>query len=225
MNKTKIEWTDYTWNPVTGCLHGCPYCYARKIALRFPKAFPKGFNPTLRPDRLGEPHFIKKPSRIFTVSMGDLFGNWVPELWQRVILETITHCPQHTFQILTKAPENIHQHIDRWPGNVWIGISLTGTEHPDEAIRKIRLVKEHRGIRFISFEPLLGSPQVLHTDLRGINWVIVGAQTNPFKAPDVKWIQRVENMARFNRCALFIKNNAKYNGSQDFPQVGPGSVC
>lgn len=78
MNKTKIEWTDYTWNPITGCLHGCDYCYARKIAERFPKAFPQGFAPAFHQERLQEPIKLKKPSKIFTVSMGDMFGDGLP---------------------------------------------------------------------------------------------------------------------------------------------------
>ena len=119
MNRTKIEWTDFTWNPITGCLNSCPYCYARKIAKRFPNIFPNGFKPTFHEDRLAEPYEevpetfrSKNPNlslghaMIFTVSMGEMFGSWVPDTWISKILEVIRDNPWHVFQILTKCPEN-----------------------------------------------------------------------------------------------------------------------
>jgi len=129
MNKTKIEWADMTWNPVTGCLHGCEYCYARKIANRFkmkstfPKTnnpdkthiayktdistpkFPWGFEPTFYPGRLDEPQKIEKPQNIFVCSMADLFGDWVPDEWIEAVFEACAKAPQHRYIFLTKNPE------------------------------------------------------------------------------------------------------------------------
>lgn len=137
MNRTNIEWCDYTWNPVTGCLHGCSYCYARRMAKRFGKSeglpsrppcdcqiglryiaqpgevFPAGFIPTFYPGRLEEPKKVKKPSRIFTVSMGDLFGEWVSPEWIDAVLQVVRECPQHTFIFLSKNPARYE--IYEWP--------------------------------------------------------------------------------------------------------------
>ena len=117
-----IGWCDYTWNPVTGCKFGCTFggasCYASGIARRFAggKAFPNGFDPTFHPERLDEPGKVKTPARIFAVSMGDLFGSWVSAEWIATVLDACRRAPWHTFQLLTKAPEN----AARWamPGNV-----------------------------------------------------------------------------------------------------------
>ena len=87
MNKTKIEWTDYTWNSITGCEYNCFYCYARRIAMRFNGHF----KPTFHPDRITQPHKLKKPSKIFVCSMVDLFGDWIPDLWIEAVLATIKY--------------------------------------------------------------------------------------------------------------------------------------
>jgi len=116
--KNGIDWCDYTWSPVTGCLHGCFYCYARRLARRLGtggysakptvarpgEVFPAGFSPTFYPHRLSEPARIKKPSRIFAVSAGDLFGEWVPGEWIRAVLAVARQCSRHTFILLTKTP-------------------------------------------------------------------------------------------------------------------------
>jgi len=112
INCTGIEWTDYTWNPITGCLHGCPYCYAKKITKRFPKNYPNGFNPTFYPERLDDPGKVKKPSMIFTVSMGDMFGSWVDIAWIEKIIETITsYLLLFIFYFITYANQTICQKV------------------------------------------------------------------------------------------------------------------
>ena len=100
MNKTKIEWTDYTWNPVTGCLHGCPYCYMQRMV----KRGIYNMKPTFYEKRLKSPIGIGNQSKIFVSSTGDLFGHWVPDAWIELVLETVRKCPQHIFQFLTKNP-------------------------------------------------------------------------------------------------------------------------
>ena len=125
MNKTKIEYADYTWNPVTGCLHECEYCYARKQAKRFSSIvgipngkihdlpinftykckYPYGFDPTFHRYRLDEPSQVKTPSTIFVCSMADLFGEWVPDEWIQKIFEACADAPQHRYLFLTKNPK------------------------------------------------------------------------------------------------------------------------
>lgn len=185
MNKTAIEWCDYTWNPVTGCKHGCPYCYARKIAERFKgsKAWPNGFEPMFHHDRINDPQKIKKPQTIFVCSMADLFGAWVPDLWVSMVLDACWQAPQHTYIFLTKNP----QRYLRIPGchlgkkNFWFGTTITNQLDADQRIQWLRKMPE--GNRFVSFEPLLEKikvPELIDT-WKGpfIKQVIIGAQTNP----------------------------------------------
>lgn len=177
MNKTAIEWCDYTWNPVTGCRHDCPYCYARKIAERFKgsKAWPRGFEPMFHHERLTDPSKKKQSQAIFVCSVADLFGEWVPDLWLRQIFNECVIGYQHTYIFLTKNPARYLM----LPGayfteNRWFGATITGPAD----IYRISLLKQiPRGRKFISFEPLLG--QLPDIDISGIEQVIIGAQTNP----------------------------------------------
>jgi len=222
MNKTKIEWTDYTWNPITGCLHGCDYCYARKIAARFPKGFPNGFEPTFYHKRLSEPARIKKPSKIFTVSMGDMFGEWVPQLWISLIFEAMKESPHHIFQILTKNPGRINRTVsgDMYSPNIWLGTSVEGL---DKTQRISELLKVPRFMKFVSFEPL---QSMIYSDLTGLGWVILGAQTNPLKYPSSEAIQSV--LYRAKELPVFFKNSLKgcpWVTDRMFRQEYPESVC
>jgi len=220
MNRTRIEWTDYTWSPITGCLHGCPYCYAKKFTKRFPKNYPNGFNPTFYPERLDEPAKVKKPSRIFTVSMGDMFGSWVDPAWIERIMETIRATDWHQFQILTKNPARAASTVDILvcPDNLWIG---TTVENADSAHRISELPpRNNRGLRFTSFEPLLGP--IPDIELWPLDWIIIGAQTNPFRRPDDKWVEGLISAARDAGIPVFLKNSIqKYWPEliQEFPEV------
>lgn len=203
MNKTKIEWTDYTWNPITGCRHGCQYCYARKLTARFPEHFPKGFEPTFYHNRLNEPLNVKKPARIFTVSMGDMFGEWVPKLWIDLIFNTMRQCPQHTFQILTKNPKRINEVVsgDMYTPNIWLGTSVEGLNGAQRIAELKKIPQFHT---FVSFEPL---QDMIMSDLSGIEWIIIGAQTNPLKYPPSEAVQSV--LYRAQNIPVFFKNNMK----------------
>ena len=205
MNKTKIEWTDYTWNPITGCHHGCPYCYARKKAENpfYKRAFPYGFEPHFYHERLNEPLKLKNPSKIFTVSMGDMFGDWVPKLWIDLIFDQMKQSPNHTFQILTKNPGRINKVVsgDMYSQNIWLGTSVEGNGI-ENRIHELKKVPQFH--KFVSFEPLQG---MIMSDLSGIEWVIIGAQTNPTKYPPSEAIQSV--LYRAKDIPVFFKNNMK----------------
>lgn len=180
-DKTKIEWTDATWNPVTGCTKvspGCDHCYAETIAHRFAgtKAYPNGFDVTLRPERLDQPLRWKRPRRIFVNSMSDLFHKDVPTEYIARVFAVMALAPQHTFQILTKRPgrmrsllstadfqlmvdAHMHNHGDVetevWPlPNVWLGTSVENQKWAD--VRIPQLIQTPAAVRFLSCEPLLG---------------------------------------------------------------------
>jgi protein gp37 len=187
VNKTAIEWCDYTWNPVTGCNHGCPYCYARKIAERFrgTKAWPNGFEPMFHPDRLddlrhlGKQYYTPLPKgyTIFVCSMADLFGEWVPDEWINRVMSAAKYVPRHTYLFLTKNPKRYLTIPGEYLGqkNFWFGTTITNSYDAGQHLHWIRRLPE--GNTFVSFEPLLG--EIKNIDLTGIKQVIVGAQTNP----------------------------------------------
>ncbi len=184
MNKTKIEWCDYTINPVKGlCPMACKdkqgkeYCYARRMYKRF------GWNPDIRwssraVDQLAE---IKEPSRIFIGSTIELFGDWIKYWWLKTIFDMCLLRPQHTFIFLTKKPENLIK-WSPFPENCWVGVSVTNADMAFDAINCLDDVQAN--VRFLSFEPLLASRNLVQFNVRlkqSINWVIIGQQT-PVKA-------------------------------------------
>jgi len=207
MNRTKIEWTDYSWNPIVGCKHGCWYCYARKLTQRFKKIFPNGFEPTFHPERLKEPWELKKPSKIFVCSIADLFAPWTPVEWRHAVLQSIFNCPiKHTFQLLTKNPENIPRYLG-WRDNMWLGTTVTGENNDAKNINEIKKVQAK--VRFVSFEPLLGYIDLRHEYcLDGIQWVIVGKLTGSKKVKlDWDWFAEIYEECEVHKIPLFIKNN------------------
>lgn len=207
MNKTSIEWVKnldgsqgYTWNPITGCLNGCDYCYARKLAngrlksryLANTNLAPSQFN-TINPsateiydpfyprswfDRRERALESKNPKGVFVCDMSDLFGIGIPDSWTECVLETIKVCPEHRFYLLTKQPQNLIK-FSPFPDNCYVGVSATDNEMAYNASCNLASVKAR--IEYISFEPLLGriSPAVLEllTDKLGVQWIIIGALT------------------------------------------------
>jgi len=214
LNRTKIEWTDYSWNPITGCKHGCWFCYAAKLSKRFPKVFPNGFEPTFYLERLKEPYELKKPSKIFVCSIADLFAPWTPQEWREQIMDSMLWCPiKHTFQLLTKNPERIP--LVKYPKNFWIGTTVTNEPLTNDHRNISKIMHVSCGVRFVSFEPLLGSlPHAI--SLRGIDWVIIGKLTGSKKIElKTAWVEDIIHEAIDNDIPIFMKNNLQPYFSKD----------
>ena len=193
-DKTGIEWTDATWNPVTGCTKvspGCAHCYAEAITLRFKRGGP--FLPgkatiRLHEDRLDQPSKWKSPRRVFVNSMSDLFHEEVPFSFLLSVFDEMARADRHTFQILTKRHEYLRQVADKldWPRNVWMGVSVENQYWADRRIPA--LIDVPAEVRFLSAEPLL-KPVNLRPYLEDIQWVIVGGESGPKARPiEAEWV-------------------------------------
>lgn len=218
MNRVKntIGWCDLTWNPITGCLHGCWYCYAHKMFTRFHRSF----EPTFHPERLNDPAFEKLPrgTKIFVCSVSDLFAPWTKVEWRDAVIEKISR-PEYghlIFQLLTKNPENIPNALSDFDidyRNFWIGATITNRndQHLDSYMKHVN------GLRFLSFEPLLGP---VNCNLVYIHWIIIGKLTGSKKVPLQKeWVQYLIDQARKQKIPVFIKNNVGWPEKiQEFPK-------
>jgi protein gp37 len=220
LNRTEIEWCAYTWNPVVGCKHGCPYCYARRFAERGLGEYgqhPRGkrFEPRFLPERLDGPKSVRRPSRIFAVSMGDLFGDWVPDLWiGRILARTVTEF-RHTFIFLTKNPGRLAG-FD-WPDNAWVGTTVTNQQDANERIPL--LWKCNARVKFVSIEPLIGGIDL--EELSGfIDWIIIGAMTGPGAVkPKQDWVQHIIEGAQWHGIPVFLKSNLEWPDEiQQYPE-------
>lgn len=218
-DKSSIEWTEATWNPVTGCDQlspGCDHCYAKALAKRL-KAMgnPRyqndgttsssgpGFAVTLHHDQLDLPKRWRSPRTIFVNSMSDLFHAEVPDTFVQEVFATMAATPQHKYQVLTKRPKRLARmaHSLPWPSNVWMGTSI---ESNDYVWRADYLRKVDAAVRFLSIEPMLGP--VPDLDLRGIGWVITGGESGPYARPvDVNWVREVRDRCREAKVAYFHK--------------------
>jgi protein gp37 len=209
-DNSKIEWTDATWNPVTGCNKvspGCKHCYALTFAERWRGIpghhFEQGFDLRLWPQRLKLPLAWKTPRRIFVNSMSDLFHERVPLEFIKQVFETMIACPQHQFQILTKRPEQLLKlcgSLD-WPENIWMGVSV---ENEKYAFRSELLRKVPAKVRFLSVEPLIGP--IPRLPLRGIHWVIVGGESGPGARPMLpEWVTSIHEQCIRARVPFFFK--------------------
>ncbi|MBZ5666801.1 MAG: phage Gp37/Gp68 family protein [Acidobacteriia bacterium] len=207
---SKIEWTEMTWNPVTGCVkvsQGCKHCYAERMAKRLfamgAERYENAFRPTLHDDLIDLPRKWKKPRVIFVNSMSDLFQEAVPEEFIRRVFMTMRECPQHTFQILTKRSERLRDIGQRlqWPFNVWMGVSVENAGAMGR-ITDLAAVPAH--IRFLSCEPLIGPLDDLQ--LKGIHWVIVGGESGPGARPmEPGWVEGIHRQCRRERVPFFFK--------------------
>jgi protein gp37 len=212
---SQIEWTEATWNPVTGCTQispGCAHCYAKTFAELFRGVpghpYEQGFDVKLWPERLDLPRRWKKPKLIFVNSMSDLFHPEVPDAFVREVFQTIQAAHWHTFQLLTKRPERLASMANDLPlrDNFWVGVSVE-SQRWTSRIDELRKVDAY--VRFLSCEPLLGP---LELDLRGINWVIVGGESGhrarPMKAD---WVRGIRQQCQDARVAFFFKQWGAYD--------------
>jgi len=207
---SKIEWTEATWNPVTGCTkisEGCRNCYAEKLALRLkamsnPRYY-NGFDVTLHYDVLGEPLKWHRPKMIFVNSMSDLFHEKVPNSFIEKVFEMIRIANHHTFQILTKRSERLLQIAPflKWPDNLWMGVTV---EMEELTYRISHLKQTPAKVKFISFEPLLSD--INDVDLIGIDWVIVGGESGPkSRIMQKEWVNNIKNKSINNGVPFFFK--------------------
>ncbi len=208
--KSTIEWTDSTWNPVTGCTKvspGCKHCYAETFAERWRGIpghhFSQGFDLRLWPERVDTPFTWKKPRTIFVNSMSDLFHDEVPLDFIQQVFQTMESAYWHTFQILTKRSDRLADvcHELNWPKNVWMGVSI---ETADFLWRANDLRKVPAAVRFLSLEPLLGP--LGDINLSGIHWVIVGGESGPGARPiEAEWVREIRKNCRRERVPFFFK--------------------
>ncbi len=212
MNKTSIEWTEYTFNPITGCLHGCTYCYAAAISKRFKRSF----KPEFHPERLGQPEKVKRPSKIFVGSMADVFGAWVPDEWIWKIFDVCILNHKHTFQFLTKNPERMQDF--NWPANCWAGATATNRSQMERAQS---LEYCNAPVKFISAEPLLDSIRFSTERHWRPGWLIIGAQTGPGSKPiNMDWVARIVADAVYLDIPLFVKGSVDgYDIFKDYPRI------
>ncbi|MFM0256068.1 DUF5131 family protein [Paraburkholderia sediminicola] len=208
--KTAIEWTEMTWNPVTGCVkisQGCKNCYAERMAKRLKAMgsarYDDGFAPTLHADLVDVPRKWKKPRTVFVNSMSDLFQEAVPLEFIKRIFQTMRDTPQHTYQVLTKRSERLLElspHLD-WPANVWMGVSV---EDARVMHRITDLAQTKAKVKFLSCEPLIGPLDSL--PLQDIDWVIVGGESGRGARPmQEQWVQSIRRQCRASGTAFFFK--------------------
>lgn len=206
-----IGWAKWSWNPVTGCLHNCDYCYARDIANRF---YTQKFDPTFFPERLDAPANTKLPKnvdsdaawrRVFTCSMADLFGKWVKKEWITDVFNRISDHQEWEFLCLTKFPQRLAEL--EWPKNVWAGTTVDRQNRVENAEKSFSNVKA--GVKWLSCEPLL--EPLKFTTLSMFDWVVIGASTgstlaDPF-APPFEWVVDLYQQARESGCKIYLKHN------------------
>jgi len=244
---TKIEWTDESWNPVTGCVKvspGCKYCYAHRFAERFRGVVNKGhrhvfyggFDPQLRPERLEQPVRWTSPKRVFVNSMSDLFGDFVPDDYIEQVFATMRRTPQHTYQVLTKRADRMRRWTKDRPWlasttNIWLGVSVEDRRHGLPRVAQLR--RTTAATRFLSIEPLLESlgPDL---DLDDIDWVIVGGESGPKSRPmDPIWVREIRDACLAQKVPFFFKQWGGVRKKQagrtldgkvwdEYPRVGGG---
>jgi protein gp37 len=238
---TSIEWTDATWNPVTGCTKisaGCDHCYAERFSERFRGTrghpFETGFDLTLRPERLEQPLGWRTPRMIFVNSMSDLFHKEIPQEFVARVFDTMEAATWHTFQVLTKRSSLMRNFLRkrygtrRGPQHMWFGVSI---EDGTKKSRIRHLSDAPAGVRFLSIEPLIGPVGKL--DLAEIDWVIVGGESGPGARPmQEEWVRDVRDQCDAAGVAFFFKQwgglrpktgGRKLDGREwnDFPIIPP----
>ena len=209
-SNSSIEWTESTWNPVTGCTKispGCKHCYAERMAMRLQKMgqrrYLNGFELTIQEDALELPLEWKKPRLIFVNSMSDLFHDDVPDSFVHRTFDIMRRASWHEFQVLTKRSERLLELEEsiKWPPNVWMGVSV---ENKDYTIRIDHLRQTKAALKFLSLEPLLGPLRKLC--LRGIDWVIVGGESGfGARSTNEEWVVDIKTQCHAAGVPFFFK--------------------
>jgi len=216
-----IEWACWTWNPVTGCKHNCPYCYARDIAARFYGN--DKFDPKFHPERLGGPANTKPPQdgapigerNVFVCSMADLFGAWVPQEWIDAVMEEVRIAPQWNFLFLTKNPGRLVG-ID-WPPNAWVGTTVDCQKRVAAAENAFARIKAT--VKFLSCEPLL--EEVRFQNLKVFDWIIIGPRRvgKEHEQPQWEWVESLVNQARAAGLQVYFKPHLSVR-PREYPEKG-----
>jgi protein gp37 len=226
MSESTIEWTDVTWNPVTGCKKispGCKFCYAEVMSRRLKamgvKKYKDGFNIRVHPESLSLPFSWKKPRKVFVNSMSDLFHDEISDDFIKAVFAVMNSTPQHTYQVLTKRSDRllkIHELLN-WTPNIWMGVSV---ENQNYDFRVLDLAKTNASTKFLSVEPLIGPIKDLCLD--NIDWVIVGGESG-HKARPVKidWIRRLKDICSESNVPFFFKQwgKEKFNENKFDPTI------
>jgi protein gp37 len=238
-----IEWALWSWNPVTGCLHNCPYCYARDIATlgQTATAFPNGFAPTLIPSRLSAARNTPFPAakvaaekgkgtsegearalglgNVFVCSMADLFGRWVPAEWVEAVLDVVRAAPEWTFLFLTKFPVRMAE-FD-FPGNAWVGTTVDCQARVKNAERSFRKIKA--GVKWLSCEPLI--EPLKFQDLGAFQWIVLGGASRssgtPTWHPPQRWVLDLKQQAASLGIPYYLKANLSPDRERYYPGQKP----
>lgn len=208
---SRIEWTEQTWNPTTGCTRispGCKHCYAETMAKRLQAmgtpGYDNGFQLSLMENRLEQPLRWRKPTIYFVNSMSDLFHEEIPDGFLDRVFSVIKKTPHHTYQILTKRSKRMHSYFSRQvvPDNVWLGVSVEDRQYGIPRIDDLRTVDST--VRFISAEPLL--EDLGKINLAGIHWMIVGGESGPKARPmNAEWVENIHHQCKRSGTAFFFK--------------------
>lgn len=215
-SNSSIEWTEATWNPLTGCTKispGCTHCYAERMSLRLQamgqRNYANGFELTLHEHALELPLRWKKPQMIFVNSMSDLFHKNVPFEFIDRTFDVMRRATRHRFQVLTKRSDRLRELSDRlpWPANLWMGVSV---ENEDYTFRIDDLRGTDAQTKFLSLEPLLGP--LVGLELSGIDWVIVGGESGPgFRNIDPAWVLSIRDQCQAACVPFFFKQWGGFN--------------
>jgi protein gp37 len=211
-DNSAIEWTDATWNPITGCTKispGCQHCYAETFAERFRGVpghpYEQGFDLKLWPDRLVLPFKWKKQKYIFVNSMSDLFHKDVPESYIKSVFETMNKADWHVYQVLTKRADRLAllSPTLTWTKNIWAGVSVENADY----LHRIDYLKQSGArIKFLSVEPLLGPMSDLGAYIDGIDWIIVGGESGHGARPlDIEWVREIRDICVSRGVKFFFK--------------------
>ncbi|WP_084489702.1 DUF5131 family protein [Desulfotignum balticum] len=214
----KIDWTDWTWNPISGCLHGCDYCYMNRMEKRFPGINKPAFHFD-RIDKFLRSKKVKPGEKIFVGSSGDMWGEWVLDEWISAVLDVVELTPEFTYQFLTKNPDGYAD----WEffQNCWIGTTVDGTSRTENNLSTLVRSVPKQFIRFVSFEPLIKNPSINESVFQELDWIIIGADsTRGAKKTPNTWAEFIIDMAREFSIPIWVKDNYQYyDVIKEFPKT------